>query len=157
MERSVGYSSVASLSTHQVVQNLEPLPCYNREKHGILTEPCDERSYQAAICRYGRQCTEPATGWISLFVRNDMVLNTFPFGPLLRSNTWWAHGYAVGGFGRWISLSARNDMKGNTGLKNSCRVSFGNKIDKGVSCHLQAQLRKLRERLIASHLTNSWS
>ena len=77
MERSFGYSSVASLSTHQVVQNLEPLPCYNRDKRGILTEPCDKIlpsrylplwSAMYGTCN-GLDC--------SLFVRNDMVLNTF--------------------------------------------------------------------------------
>ncbi len=40
----------------------------------------------------------------------------------------------------WMSLSARNEMKGSTGLRNSCRVSFGNKIDKGVPCQHQSQL-----------------
>jgi hypothetical protein len=91
MERSFGYSSVASLSTHQVVQNLEPLPCYNREKHGILTEPCDERSYQAAICPYGRQCTEPATGWI-LYVN---TLRDKQGGALLLKSPWQSLGKSL--------------------------------------------------------------
>ena len=38
-------------------------------------------SRQSAVTR-----SYPPTKWISLFVRNDMTLNLFPFGPFPRSN-----------------------------------------------------------------------